>query len=81
MEAVLKQILEELQALKAGQDVMQTEIQALQVGQDALRAELKEFRDSSEVTNKLLIGDASGIKNQLRDLRDDMKEFRREVRD
>jgi hypothetical protein len=38
------------------------------------------FHETQEVTNKLLLGDTVGIKNQVRDMRDDMKEFRREVR-
>lgn len=42
---------------------------------------LKEFREAQEVTNKLVTGDSAGIKNQLRDVRDDLKTFRRDIRD
>ncbi|MEK0313810.1 hypothetical protein [Cohnella sp. 56] len=74
MEAALKAILDALADLK--KDVV-----GLQAGQDALRAELQEFRDSQEVSNKLLAGDSQRIKTHLRDFRNDMNEFRRETRD
>jgi uncharacterized protein YlzI (FlbEa/FlbD family) len=47
----------------------------------AIENKIDSFRETQEVTNKLLSGDTVGIKNQVRDMRDDMKEFRREVRD
>ncbi|MFB5764139.1 hypothetical protein [Paenibacillus medicaginis] len=47
----------------------------------ATRAELQEFREEQAVINKLLTGDSAGIKNQLRDVRDDLKVFRRDIRD
>jgi uncharacterized protein YlzI (FlbEa/FlbD family) len=67
MDEILKQILAQLDDIKQGQE--------------ALRTELKDFREVQEVTNKLLTGDSTGTKNQLRDVRDDIKEFRREIRD
>jgi predicted nucleic acid-binding Zn-ribbon protein len=67
MDKMLNKILAELQALKEGQD--------------AVRTKIKDFGESQEVTNKLLTSETASVKNQLRDLRDDMKEFRREVRD
>lgn len=63
MDEILKQILAKLETLEEGQDALQTE--------------LKSFRDSQEVSIKLLTGDSAGIKTQLRDMRDDLKEWRR----
>jgi hypothetical protein len=40
---------------------------------EGISRELKEFREAQEATNKLLIGDSAGVKNQLRDVRDDFE--------
>lgn len=58
-----------------------TKLETLDHKVDGIGQELKEFRGEQEVTNKLLTGDSAGVKNQLRDVRDDLKTFRRDIRD
>jgi septation ring formation regulator EzrA len=54
MEKILKQILDEIQVLKEGQD--------------ALRTEIKDFRESQDVTNRLITSDMEQIKQVMREV-------------
>lgn len=74
MDEVMQQILAKLEA-------MEDKLGVLEGGQAALHSEVRSFREEQEVTNKLLTGDSTGIKNRLRDVRDDLKTFRRNIRD
>lgn len=67
MDETLQQILAEVRAIR--EDVKRVE------------TKLDAFREEQEVTNKLLTGDTAGIKNYVRDLSKDSREFRREVRE
>jgi predicted nucleic acid-binding Zn-ribbon protein len=68
MEEVLNRILSEIQGLRY--DVRKVEQNVQSVEQ-----KLDDFRESQEMTNKLLAGEAAGIKSQLRDFRRDVREW------
>lgn len=74
MDEILRTILAEMREMRQN---------IIDMRQDLNRVEGKidDFRESQEITNKLLAGDSAGIKNQLRDLSKDSREFRRDVRE
>jgi predicted nucleic acid-binding Zn-ribbon protein len=74
MEEILRNILAEMRDMRQDMSDMRQDIKRVE-------GKIDDFRESQEVTNKLLTGDAAGIKNQLRDLSKDSREFRREVRE
>lgn len=59
------------------QNVQSLEQHVQRVEHDVRRVEQKldDFRESQEITNKLLAGEAAGIKSQLRDFRRDVREW------
>jgi predicted nucleic acid-binding Zn-ribbon protein len=70
-----------LQAIQGMENRINSELHIIREGQEAIKSEIKDFRESQEITNKLLTGDSTGIKNQLRDLKADITMFRRDIRD
>jgi uncharacterized coiled-coil DUF342 family protein len=85
MDELQKQILE---AVTAGFHDLRAKMQAgfaefhefreeTRTGFRDIRNELKEFRESQDVTNKLLLGELRGTKNELRDFKGEVKSWQR----